>query len=481
MRTSGILAAVSSLPSEYGIGTLGEGAFSFVDFLSSCGQTYWQILPVNPPGSGNSPYQAHSAFAGNPFLLDPLLLQKDGLLLESEREQLLLPNTGRVNYSLFNQERLSVLKKAAERVDEKSESFLRFEFENEFWLSDYCVYTALKEQNKMKALCDWDGRITLHNEETALAHKKLQYLFFRQWKNLKDYANKNGVKIIGDLPIYVSHDSADFFAHRGLFLTDELGNPSRLAGCPPDAFAKTGQLWGNPIYDWDKMEESGYLWWKQRFSLAQRMFDVVRIDHFRGFYEYYSVPSGSRDAVNGEWRKGPGMKLVGEIRNAFPSLGVIAEDLGFLTEETRAFFKESGFPGMKILQFAFDEKDSEYLPHNHEKNCVVYTGTHDNPTVIEWICSADEKKLTFAMDYLGADSIPRLCDRFIEAAFSSCAQTAIIPVQDWLKKGKAARMNTPSTVKNNWEFRIEENELTNKLCEKILYYTLLFSRQEETR
>lgn len=479
MRKSGILAAISSLPSEYGIGTLGEGAFSFVDFLSSGGQSLWQILPVNPPGSGNSPYQAHSAFAGNPFLLDPLLLKKDGLLLESEVEKLILPNTGKVDYSLMNPERLSVLKKAAERVDEKSEGFQRFEFENEFWLPDYCVYMALKEQNGMKALFEWDGRITLHNEKTALIHKKLQYLFFKQWKSLKDYANRKGIKIIGDIPIYVSHDSADFFAHRNLFLVDAVGNPSRLAGCPPDAFAKTGQLWGNPVYDWEKMEESGFLWWKQRFSLAQRMFDVVRIDHFRGFYEYYSVSAGSKDAVNGEWRKGPGMKLVNEIRGAFPSLGIIAEDLGFLTKETRAFFKESGFPGMKILQFAFDEKNSEYLPHNFEKNCVVYTGTHDNPTVIEWICTAKKETLSFAMDYLGADSVRRLCDRFIEAAFSSCAETAIIPIQDWLKKGKAARMNTPSTVKNNWEFRLRQDDLTQQLCEKILYYTLLFSRQEE--
>lgn len=481
MRTSGILAAVTSLPGEYGIGTLGDGAFSFVDFLSSCGQTYWQILPVNPPGSGNSPYQAHSAFAGNPFLIDPLRLQKDGLLLESEREKLLLPNTGRVDYSLFNEERLSVLKKAAERVDEKSESFLRFESENEFWLSDYCIYMALKEKNKMKPLCNRADRNILPNGEMVLIHKKLQYLFFNQWKKLKDYANKNGIKIIGDIPIYVSHDSADFFAHRNLFLTDEWGNPSRLAGCPPDSFSKTGQLWGNPIYDWDKMEDSGYWWWKQRFFIAQKLFDVVRIDHFRGFYEYYSVSAGSKNAINGEWRKGPGMKLVEIIRSCFPSLGIIAEDLGFLTKEAREFFRESGFPGMKVLQFAFDEKNSEYLPHNFEKNCVVYTGTHDNPTVLEWICTAEKKKLSFAMDYLRADSIKRLCDSFIESALASCADTAIIPVQDWLKKGKAARMNTPSTVKNNWEFRIQENELTNRLSEKILYYTLLFSRQEETK
>lgn len=478
MRKSGILLSVTSLPGDFGIGTLGKGAFEFSDFLASSGQYFWQILPVNPPGFGNSPYQAHSAFAGNHFLIDPALLEKDGLLSKSECNSLRIENTGRVDYSLFNLSRLKILKNAAQRVGESDEKFKRFSFENSFWLDDYCVYMALKEQNDMKGLSDWKSEITRHDEKIALLHKKLQFLFFTQWENLKSYANKNGVHIIGDIPIYVSADSADFFANRKLFLVDESGKPSALAGCPPDSFSKKGQLWGNPLYNWEKMEENGFFWWKQRFSLAQRMFNVVRIDHFRGFYEYYRVPFGSTDAVNGEWKKGPGMKFVREIKNSFPSLGIIAEDLGFLTDETRAFFRESGFPGMKILQFAFDGKDSEYLPHNFEKNCVAYTGTHDNPTVTEWLCAQKSDVLSFAMDYLGAESTSQICDRFIKAVLSSVAETAIVPIQDWLKKGREGRMNTPSTVKNNWEFRIKNDELSKKLSKKILDYTNLFSRKQ---
>lgn len=484
MRKSGILLAVTSLPGNYGIGTLGREAFRFVDFLASSGQYFWQILPVNPPGFGNSPYQAHSAFAGNVFLLDPRLLEKAGLLSKDEEASLRLSNTGRIDYSNFNLSRLGVLKSAAERISDTDENFKRFAFENSFWLDDYCVYMALKEQNQMKGLRDWSGNVNRYDEKNALAHKKLQFLFFMQWKNLKAYANKNGVHIIGDIPIYVSCDSADFFAHEKQFLADGRGNPARLAGCPPDSFSKRGQLWGNPIYNWAVMEKNGFEWWKNRFFLAEKMFDVVRIDHFRGFYEYYSVPAGSVDAVNGEWKKGPGMKFVCEIKKSFPSLGIIAEDLGFLTDETRAFFKESGFPGMKILQFAFDEKDSEYLPHNFQKNCVVYTGTHDNPTLVEWICTAKKETLSFAMDYLGAKKSADLCDCFIKAAFASVAETAIVPIQDWLKKGKGGRMNIPSTVKNNWEFRIENEELSVSLSKKILDYTKLFSRnqqQEETK
>ena len=477
MRTSGILLAVSSLPSRFGIGTLGEGAFRFVDFLSKSGQYYWQILPVNPPGFGNSPYQAHSAFAGNPFFIDPQILKNNDLLSGSELRSLILPESEKVNYSLMNQTRLEILKKAAERVDEKSECFLRFEKDNSFWLNDYCNYASLKERNRMKSLTDW--KTTDFDEQNATVHKKLQFLFFEQWYALKAHANKNGVHIIGDLPIYVAHDSADFFSHRQLFVTDENGEPSELAGCPPDAFSPLGQLWGNPIYNWKKMEKSGFDWWGQRFNLAQKMFDVVRIDHFRGFYEYYSVPAGAKNAICGEWKKGAGMKLVEKIKSCFPSLGIIAEDLGFLTDETRAFFKNSSFPGMKVLQFAFDENDSDYLPHNHEKNFVVYTGTHDNPTTVEWQCKATEAQLKNAMDYLGASSVRELCDAFIRAALGSVCETAIIPIQDWLKKGKNARMNTPGTVNNNWEFRVRESELTERLAKKILDYTLLFSRKQE--
>lgn len=402
----------------------------------------------------------------------------DGLLTESETSKLLLPNGERVDYSLLTFERLDELKKAAARVNDEDGELRAFERENDFWLFDYCRYTALREKKRARELFDPE-EAEKFDEKAALIHKKLQFLFFRQWKKLKKYANRNNVHIIGDIPIYVSADSADFFSHPELFLTDSVGKPSRLAGCPPDSFAKKGQLWGNPVYNWEKMGEDGYSWWKKRFEISARMFDEVRIDHFRGFYEYYSVPAKSRDAVSGEWRKGPGMKIVDELKRAFPSLGIIAEDLGFLTEETRAFFKASGFPGMKILQFAFDAPDSEYLPHNHEKNCVVYTGTHDNPTTLEWICTAEKSAVCRAMDYFSAESVTRLCDAFIKGALRSRAETAIIPLSDWLKKGKSGRMNTPSTVKNNWEFRIEPKELSSSLSKKILDYTTIFSRTQE--
>ena len=478
LRKSGILLSVSSLPSEFGIGTMGKGAFEFVDFLSSAGQYYWQILPINPPGFGNSPYQAHSAFAGNVFLIDPALLEEDGLLSKGEKALLFSENTGRVDYSKFDASRLKILKGAAERVDENDVKFKSFALKNAYWLDDYCEYMAMKEKNKMRGLFDWENIDGFCDEREELIQKKLQFLFFTQWESLKAYANRNSVHIIGDIPIYVSHDSADFFAHRELFLVDEWGKPSELSGCPPDFFAKEGQLWGNPIYNWQKMEESGFDWWKERFSLSQRMFDAVRIDHFRGFYEYYSVPSGSLNAVNGKWKKGPGLSFVEKIKGEFPNLKIIAEDLGFLTDDTRSFFKESGFPGMKILQFAFGEKNSEYLPHNFPKNCVAYTGTHDNPTVVEWICSVKKSELSFAMDYLGAKNVSLLSDFFIRAVLSSVAETAIIPIQDWLKKGKDGRMNTPSTVKNNWEFRILKDELSASLSKKILYYTNLFGRNQ---
>ncbi len=482
MRTSGILLAVTSLPSEYGIGTLGEGAFRFVDFLSRSGQYYWQILPLNPPGYGNSPYQAHSAFAGNHFLLDPGLLKKEGLLSSREEEQLRAENTGRVDYGLFNSSRLKTLKLAANRLKGSEKELAAFERENAFWLFDYCRYMALKEQNDMLPPEKW--RVFTPDEKSCLSHRNLQFLFFSQWQRLKNYANENGLHVIGDIPIYVSADSADFYTERKIFQVDEVGNPSFVAGCPPDSFAKEGQLWGNPLYEWEKARESVFSWWMERFSQAQRMFDVVRIDHFRGFYEYYSVPAGSRNAVDGKWKKAPGLSFVNAVKASFPSLGIIAEDLGFLTKETKAFFEKSGFPGMKILQFAFDGKNSEYLPHNHEKNSVVYTGTHDNKTLLQWQRTESRETLLRAMDYLGAKSPACLADCFIKAALRSTCETAVIPIQDWLKKGEEGRMNTPSTVKNNWEFRVRQEELSLELSRKILYYTTLFCRkhnQEEPK
>lgn len=476
MRKSGILAAISSLPSPYGIGTLGKAAFRFVDFLSDTNQYYWQILPINPPGYGNSPYQSHSAFAGNPYFIDLELLKEAGLLLENEIPAFYSANNEKVDYAFLFNTRMDVLFKAASRVDTSSFEYRHFLLENSFWLPDYCRYMELKQLNSMKALSQWTVTTPPLESSLAKTYEKIQFLFFRQWGRLKDYANSKNVHLIGDLPIYVSHDSADFYSDPKLFLTDENGKPTRVAGCPPDEYSQNGQLWGNPIYDWDEMKKDGFSWWKERFSQAEKLFDVVRIDHFRGFYEYYSVKAEEQTALFGEWRKGPGMEFVNMLRESFPSLGIIAEDLGFLTDDTKRFFKESGFPGMKILQFAFDESDSDYLPFKHEKNSVVYTGTHDNPTIVGWQCTANPESVVRAMDYFGTQNPSSLADSFIRAAFSSLCDTAIIPLQDWFKKGSLSRMNTPSTVKNNWEYRFSEEELTERLGAKIRNFTKIYSR-----
>lgn len=474
MRKSGILAAISSLPSPYGIGTLGKAAYDFVDFLAETGQYYWQILPINPPGFGNSPYQAHSAFAGNPYFIDLDFLVEDGLLKKEDLPDDIAVNYDFVNYSYLYLTRFKILKKVADNVDTECKEYLDFVSENKFWLSDYCEYMATKQLNEMKGFDKW-SRFD-YDADSAGTHEKLQFLFFRQWSKLKKYANSLNVHIIGDLPIYVATDSADFYFNKSLFLVDEEGKPNVVSGCPPDDFSPDGQLWGNPIYDWSGNEKEVFAWWKKRFFQAEKLFDVVRIDHFRGFYEYFSIDAEAQDAKEGKWQKGPGMKFVNMLRENFPSVGIIAEDLGFLNDDVKSFFKESGYPGMKILEFAFDDYNSEHMPFNHDKNCVVYTGTHDNPTVLGWQCAASPDSVKLAMDYFGTGNPSELSSDFIRAAYSSVAETAIIPIQDWLKKGLLSRMNTPSTVKNNWEYRFRADEITPQLGAKIRKFTKLYNR-----
>ena len=475
MRSSGILLPVFSLGGDSGIGTLGKRAFEFADFLSESGQKYWQILPLNPTAYGNSPYQSPGIFAGNPYFIDPEDLYDKDLINKNQAESCKRENTGTVDYSDLYNTRLSTIKQAAKHISGSDKGYLAFCENQSFWLEKYSVFMALKEKNQMLHHFDWKYKsaedIASLKKEISV-QSKIQYLFYSQWIVLKKYANAKGIHIIGDLPVYPAEDSSDFYFSPNMFLSD------CMAACPPDAFNINGQLWGNPVYDWDKMKANDFLWWKERLRHSAEIYDSIRIDHFRGFYEYFSTKKG-KPARDGKWSKGPGLDFCKMVRKTFPDLDIIAEDLGFLTDDTREFFKKSTFDTMKVLLFAFDERNSEYLPHNHIENSVVYTGTHDTPTLLQWICSSDSTTLTRAMDYLGAPSIYTLSDYFIRGALSSVAKRAIIPMQDWLKMGCAGRINTPGTTGNNWTWRINDSSLTKNLSEKILSYTKIYCRNPE--
>lgn len=475
MRRSGILLPIFSLCGPYGIGTLGHEAYNFVDFLKNSGQAYWQILPLNPTTYGNSPYQSPCVFAGNPYFISPDFLIRDSLLKEEDAACLKTENNGRINYSEIYKTRLKILKKAANNISDTDRELLKFESENSFWLNDYATFSALKELNNMSSHEKWKIKelSPVQQKSEEKLHRKIQFLFFSQWLALKKYANAKGVHIIGDLPIYPSKDSSDYYFNKNLYLKNVV------AACPPDEFNSKGQLWGNPIYNWQAMKNDGFSWWKERLKQASKIFDTIRIDHFRGIYEYYSVKADSLNAVQGHWNKGAGMKFVNMIKESFPHLEVIAEDLGFLNHEVKDFFARSGFPGMKILQFAFDGSDSEYLPHNYTKACVAYTGTHDNPTVMQWLQRAKESEIINAMNYLGAPNKYALCESCIRAVMASVSDLSIIPLQDWLHLGAEARINTPGTLENNWCWRINENALSNNLTEKILHYTKTYKRAKE--
>ena len=401
MRRSGILLHITSLPSPYGIGTLGKAAYDFADFLECSGQTLWQILPIGHTGYGDSPYQAFSAFAGNPYLVDLDLLCDDGLLVPSEFESVDWgKNNQKIDYGKIYENRIGVLKNIVPRF-EKSEEYDSFCKENAFWLDDYSLFMAYKEMFSGKPFFEWKKPLPEVGERECECWKIIQFLFFSQWKKLKAYVNSKGIKIIGDLPIYVAHDSADVMGSPQLFELDSDGKPVSVAGVPPDSFSPEGQLWGNPVFDWEYMQKSGYEWWIKRISHSMKLFDVIRIDHFRGFSSYYSVPCGNENAVNGIWREGPSAELFKAVRKALGEVDIIAEDLGFIDDGVRTLMKKTGFPGMKILQFAFDSRESsDYLPHNYDRNCVVYIGTHDNDTLAGWFENADGKDVEFAKKYL---------------------------------------------------------------------------------
>ena len=492
MRASGILLHISSLPSKYGIGTVGEEAYKFVDFLKKAGQTYWQILPICPTSYGDSPYQSFSTRAGNPYFIDLDMLAKDGLLKKSDYSHIKwCGNREYVDYALMYEKRYRVLRKAFDnfkKTDKKG--FSEFLWENENWISNYAMFMTMKNAHDGAPWLEWEDSLKKREPHALWVFKNensdeiefwefLQFKFFEQWSALKKYANDNGIKIIGDIPIYVALDSADVWVYPDLFELDGELLPTRVAGCPPDGFSPTGQLWGNPLYAWKRHKETGYNWWADRLTASSELYDIVRIDHFRGFDEYYSIPHGDRTAENGSWCTGPGIAFFEELEKKLGKLPIIAEDLGFLTESVRDMLKKSGFPGMKVLEFAFDPREkSDYLPYNYNKNSVVYTGTHDNDTLMGWINELDDASLAFCREYLDvkSDCPEIIAERIIRAALGSVSDTAVIQMQDYLGLGSEARMNTPSTLGGNWEWRAAEGVFTDGLAKRIRALTETYGR-----
>ena len=488
-RSSGILMHISSLPGDYGIGTLGEEAYKFVDFLKKSGQRYWQILPLGQTGYGDSPYQCVSAFAGNPYFIDFDLLKEDGLLKDEDyKNEYFGKDNDSIDYGTLFINKTKILKKAYKNYNLISEKINEFRNSNKYWLEDYTLYMAVKEHFNLISWQNWDENIRLRKDEAIEKYKNelkddirywefIQYIFFKQWNSLKKYANDLGIKIIGDIPIYVAGDSADIWSNPKYFKVDKNMIPTKVAGCPPDLFSKTGQLWGNPIYNWELMEQDGYKWWIKRIEDSFKIYDVVRIDHFRGFESYWEVPYGEKTAINGRWIKGPGIKLFDTIKRELGEVNIIAEDLGLLTDEVVKFKNQTGFPGMKVLQFAFGGGDV-YLPHNYEKNCVVYIGTHDNDTICGWYNeTATEKEVEFANKYLALNYKEGIAFGFIRGIFSSVGNLAIVTMQDFLSLGSEARMNFPSTLGGNWKWRIRKEELTDELSQKILELTKRYGRE----
>ena len=470
MRKSGILMPVFSLSSNYGIGTLGKAGENFIDFLKKAGQSYWQILPLNPTNYGDSPYQSFSSSAGNPYFIDLDPLCEEELLFKEEYENIDFgDNPLSVDYGKLYENRLDILYIAFSRFKE-NEEYRKFVEKEDYWLREYALFMALKDAFGGAAWYTWDDdlkfrkKAALKEAESKYKdrinfHKFVQFKFFEQWLRIKNYANSSGIEIICDMPIYVAHDSADVWSNTNCFDLDKNLNPKSVAGTPPDAFSKDGQLWGSPLYRWNYMakEDKPYSFWINRMKSAFQIYDIVRIDHFRGFESYYAIKFGAETAKDGVWKKGPSMKLFRALKKEFgESLPIIAEDLGFLTPQVKKLLKDSGFPGMKVLQFAFDSREeSDYLPHNYNKNCIVYTGTHDNDTIMGWIKSAPPEDVAFAEKYLGAKAESGFNWALIKAAMMSVADTAILMMPDFIGLSGSGRINTPSTLGDNWKWRID--------------------------
>lgn len=473
---------IFSLPSPYGIGTMGQAARDFIDFLEKAGQSCWQILPITQTGYGDSPYQSFSSYAGNPYFIDLDMLAADGLLIPQEYQNIRWgEDPEKVDYALQYVMRYPVLHKACNRlIERKDKNFELFCKKQAYWLNDYALYMAIKDKNGSKSWIEWPEEERLRHPKAlkkAKAElknnidywKAIQYLFFVQWNEMKSYANKKGVCIIGDLPIYVSSDSADVWANPQYFQLNEEGTPVVVAGCPPDDFSKDGQLWGNPIFDWDRLKQDGYAWWIRRIEFQFRIYDTLRIDHFRGFDAYYAIPYGAKDARNGNWCPGPGLDFFEMVNKTLGKRDIIAEDLGFLTESVHKLVRNTGYPGMKILQFAFDsrEKGSEYLPHCYDSHCVVYAGTHDNDTIVGWLMSAAEKDAEYAKEYLRLNKEEGYNWGMMRGAWASPADLAIMQLQDVLGLGSEARINIPSTLGENWKWRALPDACTPELAKKL--------------
>ncbi|MCM1159254.1 MAG: 4-alpha-glucanotransferase [Bacteroidales bacterium] len=496
-RAAGVLLAISSLPSKYGIGCFSKEAYRFVDWLSGAGQSCWQILPLGPTGYGDSPYQSFSTYAGNPYFIDLEALIAEGVLTKEECDSMDFgKRAGAINYKKLYEGRYVLLRRAYERSNiSRNAAYQAFVEENGWWLHDYALYMAVKGRFGGKAWTEWAEDIRIRRENALDYYRRelyfdiefqqyMQFVFFQQWNALKAYANEKGIRIIGDIPIYVAMDSADTWAHPELFYLDEENIPIAVAGCPPDGFSATGQLWGNPLYRWDYHRKTGYQWWIRRMEYCFRLYDVVRIDHFRGFDEYFSIPYGEETAVNGHWEKGPGIELFRRIEEAIGWKQVIAEDLGYVTDSVRQMVWESGFPGMKVLEFAFDSRDTgcagDYLPHNYPENSVAYTGTHDNETVTGWIAALPDEERNLVRDYMCDWHTPenKLYLPFIALIMRSRAKLCIVPMQDYLGYGNNARMNTPSTVGKNWKWRLKGTELTEKLQELLIGMAKRYDRMD---
>jgi 4-alpha-glucanotransferase len=481
---------ISSLPSPYGIGTMGKSARKFVDFLVKGGQTYWQILPICPTSYGDSPYQSFSSFAGNPYFIDLEYLCKDKLLTKKECGSFDWGGSEKyIDYGTMYESRYALLKKAYARfVKDIPQDFVDFCDQESEWLDEYALFMALKDANEGRAWAEWDDSLRLRKAkaldtarkeyaEDIEFYKMLQYLFFRQWRELKAYANERGIQIIGDVPIYVAGDSADVWANPKQFYLDKELNPIEVAGCPPDAFSEDGQLWGNPLFRWDVMKKDNYAWWTKRIKAMSELYDIIRIDHFRGFDSYYAIPAQDDTAKNGKWKKGPGMDLFNQLEKALGKLPIIVEDLGFLTPSVHKLLEDSGFPGMKVIQFAFDSREgSNYLPHTYTQHCVVYTGTHDNDTVMGWMKTAPKDSVKFAKEYLNLTKEEGFNWGMMRAAWSSVADMAIVPMQDLIGLGSESRINTPSTLGENWKWRATQDQITNALAKRLYKYMEMYGR-----
>ena len=491
MRKSGILLHISSLPSEYGIGTFGKEAYRFVDFLEKSGQAYWQILPVGVTGYGDSPYQSFSSFAGNPYFIDLDLLCKDGLLKKEDYENIDFgKDIERVDYGTLYSVRYPILRKVYANFKKKKDpSYDIFCAKNREWIYDFALFMALKDENNGASWQTWESPLKKREKSALEAAKSrladdiefycvIEFLFFRQWFALKDYANKKGIKIIGDVPIYVSLDSADVWANPKDFELDEDLAPVNIAGCPPDDFSADGQRWGNPLYNWKKMKLDGFSWWCSRVAFSANVFDVLRIDHFRGFEAYWSIPATDKTAKNGKWVQGPGIELFEALEKNLGKLPIIAEDLGFLTAGVKKLLKQTGFPGMKVLEFAFDSREpSEYLPQAYLPNSVCYTATHDNMTTRQWFDTASEEAVEYAVEYMALTEKEGYVWGMIRTAFSSVSDLCVVPMQDFLDLGAEARMNFPGTTGDtNWTWRAEKAMIAPALATKIEKLTRLYNR-----